>query len=265
MRRIASKLDEDGLLQRFIVIPIAPATPGADVAPDLAALGAWETAIRRLYESRDDLFGAWPRQFRFDTSAQALIDAARSRLYALSRSPATDRKFGAALAKGEAQLARIALIFHCLIDTSGEDGSAPGEVIPATTAAMAVRVFERLVVPASATFYAEIVGLSTAHEDARWIAGHILAHGLEVITAREIYRASHDMRGDERRQRIESAMGQLELAGWVQPKHTARRGAVTSWTVNSRVHVTFADVAQRERVRRASVVAEIQNGAEKVS
>lgn len=262
MRRIASKLDDDGLLQRFIVLPITPATQGADVAPDLAALGAWEATVHRLYESRDRVFGGWPEVVRFDPVAQKSIDAARARLYALSRNPATDRKFGAALAKGEAQLARIALIFHCLIDTSGPDGRAPGVTIAARTAEMAVRVFERLVVPAAASFYADIVGLSASHSDARWIAGYVLARGLEVVAARDLYRAARDLRGDDGKHRIEAAMGQLELAGWVRAKLAERKGPVTAWTVNPRVHVAFAATAERERARRAAVVADIRKGVE---
>jgi hypothetical protein len=262
MRRIAGKLDDDGLLQRFVVLPVAPATAGADVAADTAALAAWDAAVRRLYESRDGLFGAWPRVVRFDPAAQVLIDDARARLYTLARNPTTDRKFGAALAKGEAQLARIALVFHCLSDTAGPDGRAPGATIVARTAAMAVRVFERLVVPAAASFYADIVGVSESHTDARWIAGYVLAHRLETVAARDLYRAARDLRGDDGKHRIAAAMSQLELAGWVHARLSERRGAVTAWTVNPRVHVLFAAVAERERVRRAAVVAGIRKGVE---
>ena len=43
MRRIASSFsDDDGLLQRFIPLPVRPATTGADVAPDDDAWEAWE-------------------------------------------------------------------------------------------------------------------------------------------------------------------------------------------------------------------------------
>jgi hypothetical protein len=90
-------------------------------------------------------------------------------------------------------------------------------------------------------------GVPAAH--ARWLAGHLLAHSLERITARDIGRVYRDLRG--KRPEAELAMSVLEDAGWVQRE--AGRADSASWAINPRLHTKFSAAAAAERDRREAV------------
>lgn len=259
MRRIGAKLDDDGLIQRFICLPIAPAGQGHDVGADERSAESWRVLVNELFSSRTDYFSSWPTEYFFAPDAQREIDEARRRIHGMGISPGTDKRLASALGKGDGQLARLTLIFHVITDRSQRDlftgRDAPSAEISAEVARMAVRVFFGLILPSLHKFYAEVIGLSPTHEHARWIAGLILSRGMSTITERDIYRAYHDLRDDGRRN-IAPAMAQLELAAWVSPV-TEKRGVVTEWRVNPEVHRKFAERAISERVRRESERAEI--------
>jgi hypothetical protein len=268
MRRIAAKLDDDGLLQRFWCIPVAHAKPGEDVGADEHTAAGFSALVNELYNSRNDHFNSWPAAFRFSTEAQQEVDKARRRIHAMGISPGTDKRLASALGKGDGQLARLILTFHLIADRTAEDlfdgdgGCVPCAEISLTTAQMGVRLFFNLIVPAMHAFYSTVIGLSPTHEHARWIAGLILARELQEINERDIYRAYHDLR-DEGRRNIAPAMAQLELASWVSPK-AEKRGVVTEWRVNPAVHSKFAELAIVERERRKRERAAISRNAEMV-
>lgn len=263
MRRIAAKLDDDGLLQRFICLPVAPARQGADIGADEESAERWRALANELFESRTDYFNQWPTEYFFSPEAQREIDDARRRIHGMGISPGTDKRLASALGKGDGQLARLTLVFHVISDRSGSDlftgGRAPSAEISSAVARMAIRVFFGLILPSLHKFYAEVIGLSPTHEHARWIAGLILARGMSSITERDIYRAYHDLR-DEGRRNIAPAMAQLELAAWVSPV-SEKRAVVTEWRVNPEVHRKFAERAITERVRREGERAEICRNA----
>lgn len=261
MREIAKKSGEDGLLQRFIVLPTSAAKPGRDIAPDAAAQEGWGAVVAELSAVRENP-GAWPTLFKLSPAAQQALDAARHRLDQLSRSPALDRRLAVALAKGEGQLARLVLVYH-LLESRGGVGffgeSEPEPVVSLDTTARAVRVFFDLVVPAQFDFYSRIVGESEHQQQARRVAGYILAHELDTITDRAVYReALKELREDERGRA--DVMRSLELAGWLAPAKEFK-GRVTQWTVNPRVHSKYAVQAVAEQARRRNVVATIRSTA----
>ena len=84
---------------------------------------------------------------------------------------------------------------------------------------------------------------------ARWIAGHVLAHGLDNVTASKIGRVYRELRGKPAL--IAEAMAILVDSGW------ARRGAgrhdSVCWEINPAVHARFAAAAETERTRREGV------------
>lgn len=264
MRRIAAKLDDDGLLQRFICLPVAPARQGDDIGADEESAERWRALVNELFSSRTDYFSSWPTEYFFAPEAQREIDEARRRIHGMGISPGTDKRLASALGKGDGQLARLTLVFHVITDRSERDlftgRDAPSAEISVEVARMAVRVFFGLILPSLHKFYAEVIGLSPTHEHARWIAGLILSRGMSTITERDIYRAYHDLRDDGRRN-IAPAMAQLELAAWVSPVNE-KRGVVTEWRVNPEVHRKFAERAISERVRRERERAEICRNVE---
>lgn len=84
---------------------------------------------------------------------------------------------------------------------------------------------------------------------ARWIAGYILSHGSERITARDITRNYRLLKTPEDRPVLLKVMEQLEVMGWVRPENVPMGRQTTTWHVNPKVH-SFEEEAQRERERR---------------
>jgi hypothetical protein len=260
MRRIASKLDDDGLLQRYIVLPVASATDGLDRAPDAAAMQAWRDLVLELSALRGDAMSEWPSTFRLSADAQKAVDAARAKITAMARNPGVDSRLASALAKGEGQLIRLILTFHIIEDRTGEsvwdDERCPSECVSLTTVNRVTRLYFNLIVPSMHAFYGDLIGVSPTHEHARWVAGFILASGAEKVTERDISRAYRSLRGDNAKREIADCMQLLELASWVSP--IERRGkAPNTWGVNAAVHFKFADRARAERERRDHERAEI--------
>ena len=107
------------------------------------------------------------------------------------------------------------------------------------TVEMAARFICRVVAPSTFALYRELGLEGDPH--ARWIAGHILAKGMQQTSARDIGRAYRELRGDV--PGIIRAMELLEHAGWVQGDGHPRR---PKWDVNPRVHELFAGRAKAE-------------------
>ena len=263
MRDIAAKIGDDGLLQRFICIPIRAAIADADLVPDAAALTAWRDLVEELGAVRDNGL-TWPELFRLSPAAQIKADAARHRLREITTSPANDKRIAAALAKGHGQLMRLVLTFHLIENRSVKDDlfndrDIPASTIEESTVTKAVQLFFDLVIPATFDFYSRVIGESELQRQARRVAGYILAHECETISDRDVYReALKELRDDERGR--SEVMRQLELAGWIAPKKETR-GRVTQWDVSQSVHTKFAAQASAERERRAQVVSEIRTNA----
>jgi hypothetical protein len=95
-------------------------------------------------------------------------------------------------------------------------------------------------------------GAPTAH--ARWIAGHVLAHKLERVIARDIGRAYRPLRG--KALETEQAMAVLCDAGWsrrIEGRHDSPR-----WSINPAIHARFEQTAAAERDRRQRVLKSIR-------
>lgn len=254
MRKVAGKVEEDGLLQRFIPIPIRAATAGEDVAPDAATLGAWSNLVERMYEMRPGFY-QMPERCRLTPGAQDAVTEAMRRQDALAASPEIDRRLCSALAKGAGQLARLILIYHAIENHDELWGGIPAEV-PEATARRAIAVYFELVAVAQSQFYTSVIGESVAQQQARRVAGYILSKGMETIENRALYREVIKEADEHERA---AAMRILELSGWVAPVRELH-GRVSKWKVNHRVHSKFAAIAETERARRAAVVRRIREG-----
>jgi len=260
MRRIASQLGDDGLLQRFIMLPINLAEKGEDAKPDAMAHEKWNKLCDYL-SSYEEI----PALITLSPEAQKIINESRKQLHALGQNPAFNKKLQAALQKGEGQLARLTLIFHIIENRDGCNFAclekAPSAVVNATTATKAARLYLQFIVPNMIRFYHDVIGDSEEMRSARLIAGFILAHNKEYVTEREIYRAHRDFRG-EGRPRLLKAMEQLEMAGWLSPQLERPGRPPNTWLVNPRVHADFAELAAKERQRRDAAKVSIQSTVE---
>ena len=158
-------------------------------------------------------------------------------------------------------LARLSLVFH-LVDVAerrrqggfAQDRELCRVTVPNVT--MAATYLRRIALPNLFRLGFETLpeeGAQAGH--ARWIAGHILAHQAQDITAREIGRAYRPLRGDPAG--IAWAMDILSMpAGPSRPNHagTASGGKSTRWCTSR-----FAAAAAQEKNRRAAVIETLKS------
>jgi hypothetical protein len=248
MRKLAGKLTDDGLLQRFLVVMARPSVRGEDREPDERACCAYRDAILRLV----DLPAPTERcTFRLSEEAHVERDAVETAARNVQVLPDVSSALRAHLSKWPGIFARLLLTFHLL---ESHDAEISGD-----TARKAARLMLDFLLPHAARFYADVLG----HEHlkhARWVAGYILTHTKERVTAREIGRGCHELYQD--RAALFSAMETLSLAGWVTPIVDGTSKQATRWTVNPAVHKLFAERAAREREHREAVRTEIARAAE---
>jgi hypothetical protein len=255
MRRLAGKMVDDGLAQRFLVVHAHRTGEGQDRKPDDKAIQAYARLIEKLVTFRPDPDGKpvtlSPEAHREREFVQQIV----SKIMIL---PDTSPAFRAHLAKWPGIIARLMLAYHlaeCLGGNRAPSGSVSGE-----TAARVARLALDFLLPHAAAFYSSLFGAGDMTTHARWVAGFILAHRLERITPRDIYRSYRDLRGHP--DDIVRVLALLELAGWIGPVEEGKGKPPRQWTVNEAVHAAFAERGEAEKQRRDAEKARIQQAAQ---
>jgi hypothetical protein len=169
--------------------------------------------------------------------------------------PDASTRLQSTFGKWHGLFARLCLTFH-LIEVAaarvrGEIGPTI-DVVPAETAARVRRYMRGVLAPS--LLRAEALIFDTRQTDhAAWIAGYILAHRLEHITARDVVRNYRSLRSPEERDTLDSTMQSLCVFGWLAPAPQRNEAKPpVAWMVNPAVHVAFAERAKAERERRAA-------------
>ena len=98
--------------------------------------------------------------------------------------------------------------------------------IQGETAEHVARLMLDYLLPNTIRFYNEFYGRDKHAEDARGIAGYILARGCCLLEAREVYRARSEFRDF---QLLDRAMAYLEMAGWIAPMNKRAATRTTQW------------------------------------
>lgn len=251
IQKIAKDTSDDGLLQRFIYCVPAWQQPGLDRAPDITAARRYEALLPRLAGMR-------PPKLIGGSSSNVVVLHDRAHQYredidALARAmaalPDTSPRLRATFGKWSGLFARLCLTFHLIevADAAPVSAQAPYvDVVSEETARRAAAFMQDIVLPhllrAEAMMFRSV---QTSH--AQWIAGHILAHGLERITSRDVVRAYGALRAPEARDELAAVMAGLVTIGWLEPEIPANSAKpVWAWRVNPAVHVAFAARAARE-------------------
>ncbi len=244
MRRVASGMGNDGLLQRFMVLVARPAVLDEDRAPDMAAMDAFG----RLF---DHLAGIGPSTNVVKLSEEAHQSREKVARYAKRMIDAFDNPHVQAwLGKWDGLYARLLLTYH-VIDCA-TDGVYPTErLVDGETADKVERLLCGTLLHHAIHFYAEIVDANDRQEHVRQLARLILAKNFERITKRDIsllWKASRRLEWWELRQVIDS----LCTMDWLTPDPDAldTDGKPRAWYVNPAVHSMFSDAARREQERR---------------
>ena len=259
MRRVASGMGNDGLLQRFMVLVARPAVLDVDRAPDMRAM----EEFGRLF---DHLAGIGPSTSSVLLSEAAHLSREKVARYAKRMIDAFDNPHVQAwLGKWDGLYARLLLVYH-VIDCA-TDGVYPTErMVDGHTADKVERLLCGTLLHHAIHFYSEIVDANDRQEHMRQLARLILAKGFERITKRDIsllWKASRRLEWWELRQIIDS----LCTMDWLAPDTEAldTDGKPRAWFVNPAVHSMFSDAARREQERRraaAETLREIRQAYE---
>lgn len=260
MRKIAGTLEEDGLLQRFMVICPGPASGlGEDREPNRDASNAYESITSWLIGEKGDR----DKPVMFTDDARAVLNDIEKAIRTERQSPYCPDRMGYHLGKWSGLFARLCLLYHA-IDCANSMVSMKDfrEVDVFTAHAVRDFMFEYLL-PHMRSFYDDVLEQNPAVSNARWIAGYILAHGCDVLRTRDVasaFRAWRKMQDRERHQ----TMQMLEMASWIVPVEGRWRGLVApKFKVNPVVHEVFAERAVAERKRREAEVAKIAKSVKK--
>jgi len=262
---LASNMDADGLLQRFLLIfGDGRKYPSVDRAPDAEAVAAYSGLVETLARAER----LWTQPVRLSQEALAIWRPLAKRIETLADIGGLSEAWRGHLGKLPGMSARVLLIYHVL--DCWQPGFARGDIeglanidtvpVTAATARGAVRLVEWLLAN-SLRFYQECIGAGEAGEDARWIAGHILANGVkDRVTRHDIGQARKELR--DKPERVARAMAYLAQIGWVIPDMENRvdsRLGATWWTICPAVHDgRFASHAEVEQAKRRHAQAAIR-------
>lgn len=252
IRRIAQNMTDDGLMQRFMIV-VGRNSKEFDRQEDTAAHNRFRDLV-------DHLHSIQPGQNPVTMSEDA--HAVRE---ALNQHTADLMEFGTLpgglvshLGKWSGLFARLTLLFHA-IECHRRSVHPSTVQVSGDTARRVDLLMRKFLLPHALAYYTDILGAASELEHARWIAGHILSKGLNVITKRDLMVDYKQWRGldDWKRQKI---MQVLEDMGWVVPMGDAResRKGHHTWAVVSSVHARFAEKAAHEAQKRARIREEIQ-------
>jgi hypothetical protein len=263
LRRLAVEGDNDGLLQRFILIVPGPCDAGSDRAPDSAAAKRYRAAIAAATTLHPPVVAgerAPPVVIHADGHAhRERIDRLAEAVAAM---PDASPRRRSTLGKWPGLFARLLLTFH-VIELADHAARGLSQMSPLVASAENARrvaaLMEHILLPHM--LRAErVLGDTAGQTHAAWIAGHILANpdvrAAGRITARDVVRAYGALRPPEARPALLDAMSALETFGWLAAD-PPRGGSPhpTSWRVNPNVFSRFAERAAAERERRERVKA----------
>lgn len=260
---MAKDLINDGLFQRFLTVHTRPCDLVTDDDVPLSAqIGHDYRDLHAALAALQPQIGAAgkPMPAYADADACAVRRAFMPLVKRLQVDPTIPTIIREAAPKWSGLLARLSLIFHLV--GLAERQMAGQTLVPADlccvtgpTVTTAATFLRRIALPNLFRLGSETMpeeGAPAGH--ARWLAGYILAHGTERITASEIGRAYRPLRGKPLD--IAQAMAVLCDAGWATPAESRCDSA--RWAINPAVHVRFAASAALEKERRARVMQAIK-------
>lgn len=250
IRALASRMEDDGLLQRFIVAYIpTEKRRESEEAHDEATYRAYLAMVEKLYTLQ-------PPQGTFVTMSPE-ADAVRRELTdsvsLLTVSEALPAMLRSHIGKWLGLFPRLCLTYHAIGCVSS--GKYPTAVpITGTTARRVQQFITRWVLPQAMHFYTSILlNASPGAAAARELASAILGNGLLYVTRRDLARLSNRYRtGKEWEQ--DGAVRTLVDSGWLLADKATGKGfkiRADGWAVAPQVHVLFAERAAQERQRRA--------------
>ena len=223
------------MLQRFLFAYVHQRDRGEDIPEDTELKRTSERIAQTIAEIA-------PAEYRLSIDAMSELDAVHAfidrNLKLLGDGSLRDW-----LAKTPNRFGRLALIFHVIKWASSPSPmfeDQPPARISQTTAAMARRFVEEFAFPNARVAFNQADEFAS---HARWVAEHILVHGLESITKRKIQGNYPEFKKNT--WKITPTMERLAAEGWL-----VNRGQ-NAWDVDPGVHDgRFAEITAFEKARR---------------
>ena len=246
IRRIASQMGEDGLMQRFMIIMGRNAGAEQDRPEDEEAKRAYNNLIDHLYSIK-------PGDNPVLLSEEAHIVRERVFDYAkeMTEYEAIPNGLKSHIGKWPGLFSRLCLTFH-VIDCASRGRHPNAETISRGTAERVENLMRGYLLPHAMSYYTDVLGQESHLEHVRWLAGHILSKQVQRIENREIVQAYKAWRGLAEWVRVR-VLATLQELGWVAPapgQQAFGKRQPTVWDVNPAAHEHYLKLAEQERDKR---------------
>jgi hypothetical protein len=249
--QIGEKLGDDGLLQRFVLMPMEPPKIGVDRPPRLTAIQEYNCLIENLVGYNPNN----PEPIVLSEGAHKYREQIDELVSAFESFPGLSEPFRAYAGKFGGTFARLLLTMHVIENCPGwafNEGLEERERLKVVSEETARRTFDimtKFLIPHAIRQYERLDTKRKSQEvdDARSFAGYILSKGLTEITNRVLHDAnSKDFRNKDRAAKM---LAILTAAAWIE-----------DGKVNPRVHEVYVERAAYERMIRADRKAKLERG-----
>lgn len=268
LRRIAHDAQDDGLLQRFMLIVPGQEREEIDEPPDEAAREMWQRIVRKLVTTRPS-----------ERATIGLSDGAqreRKRTLDLSRALAQDtmrsKRLASHFAKWAGLYPRLLLTFHMIefaAQAICDDWPGPPPLAVSEDTARRCSLWMTEILLPHALRAEDVIYGTPGIELGRYLAGLILTNAevrrSQRLTLRTIQHTNKRLRGPEARLDINVAMQWLETAGWARADEGRYGELPHAWQINPTVYERFAERAKTEAMRREEIRMKIIADARQLS
>lgn len=251
IRDAVNNAADDGLIQRTIPIILRPPTISAEERDDGTQLKNAEWYAEIIKECATFDFGL--TSIQLSPGAKIVRRRVERRVHDMQSLEIISRKLASHIGKYEGLFARLCLIFHVLDYASAKVAKQETTFqelfqISENCALRVERFIFEFLLPHAASFYQNVVGGLDDKDALESIANYILAHTLQEIDARTVYRGDRSLRKLSNFQ-IAPLFEQLTALGWIEPVEGPQRRS-SKHVVNPQVHILFAQRARIEADRR---------------
>lgn len=229
-------LEDDGLLQRFLIIRPAHASGGSQPSIHVRGLERLETAITGLIHRG-------PMQYRLSPEGAAMVRDTERIGSEWERQAEAGLGFPAWARKMHGQHARLALTLH-LMEKPAEAQIADDVV------ERAGRLMLEYLLPRAYGFYCSLP--NSGWELTRSIAGWLLTKAPTRFTAANVQQGVSGCAGKPLKF-IQAALDPLVTGGWLEPE--TEYPSNRAWTLVDGVREVFAERTKTERARRSALAA----------
>ncbi len=254
IRKFSGKLNEDGLLQRMMIVISTRSEIGENRKPDAKAWLNHCTIVQNLYAL--EFYNE--RQVKLSQGAQDVFDAFLKDLYILKASSIFSGAIQSHLSKWEGLAPRLMMLYQ-LIQAAQHPNRLPDPEIPQEFAEQVTRLLMDWLLGHILEFWFNVLDRNPQTAHIQWVAGYILAHNLQEITQRELQR-DYRLWDNLSQFAKEQVFTTLTDAGWVRSgtPNKAKSGLPRRHQVNPAVH-QFKAKAEKEKQDRKRVVGIMQN------